>query len=243
MDLPIIDFHTHILPGMDDGSDSTATSIAMLKAIKCMGVSAVCGTSHYYRNENSIDTFVKRRAASYAELMREIGSVAAGGEELPRLIPASETAYFTGISEMEDAELLKLCIQGTGTLMLEMPFCEWTDFHVNETASLIYDHKLKVVLVHPERFCFCSGNKERLIQLSDMSAALQVNAGSLADIWRRKTAFELLEMTDSPLIGSDCHNMKKRRPNYEQGRKAVERRLGGAFLRRIDETAFRLSGL
>lgn len=236
MKSPITDIHTHVLPGMDDGSDSIQTSILMLKQMSDMGITTVCGTSHYYRQDNSIESFAARREESYKKLC------AAANDEpgLPKIIPASETAYFTGISEIESEEILKLCISGTKTLLLEMPFCEWSDFHINEIQSLIYDQGLKLVIVHPERFCFSKSNKERLKALAALPIALQVNAGSLTDILRRRQAFEILELTDTPLIGSDCHNMDKRRPNYEAGRKAVCRRLGESFAEHIEDNAYML---
>ena len=62
----MIDLHTHILPGMDDGSPDEACSVEMLRRQKAQGVQAVCGTSHYYRRQNSIDAFCERRAAAVA---------------------------------------------------------------------------------------------------------------------------------------------------------------------------------
>ena len=50
----LIELHAHILPQMDDGSESVEMSLAMLQALAEMGVGTVCATSHYYARENSI---------------------------------------------------------------------------------------------------------------------------------------------------------------------------------------------
>ena len=55
----MIDFHTHILPGMDDGSRSVAESIAMLRAQAEQGVTTVIATPHFYANDESVATFLE----------------------------------------------------------------------------------------------------------------------------------------------------------------------------------------
>lgn len=160
----IVDLHSHVLPGMDDGSPDAASSLAMLRKQADQGVEAVCGTSHYYAKENSIDAFCERRAAAMERL------TAAGTEGLPRVLPAAETAFFSGISGCPGLE--RLCIQGTRTLLLEMPFMEWSDYQLEEVAALVLDRGYQVVLVHPERFCAAGSNREKLRQLREASCPL-----------------------------------------------------------------------
>ena len=57
----LIELHAHILPQMDDGSESVEMSLAMLQALAGMGVGTVCATSHYYARENSITMYLARR--------------------------------------------------------------------------------------------------------------------------------------------------------------------------------------
>lgn len=116
----LIELHAHILPQMDDGSESVEMSLAMLQALAEMGVGAVCATSHYYARENSITMYLARRAAA----LNALHSAIPAGSSLPRILPAAEAAYFRG---MEEHHPERLCIENTRTLMLEMPFSEWTD--------------------------------------------------------------------------------------------------------------------
>ena len=55
---PIFDFHSHILPGMDDGSNSPGLSIEMLEELKKQTVDGVVFTPHYYLKENTVETFL-----------------------------------------------------------------------------------------------------------------------------------------------------------------------------------------
>lgn len=220
-----IDLHSHILPQLDDGSDSVEMSLAMLYQMAEQGVDVVCATSHYYAKHSSIPAFCERRA----EAMERLSAVLT--EDLPRVLPAAEVAYFP---RMEEQDLTPLCIQGTRTLMLEMPFADWTSLQLETVEALVLDCRYDVVLVHPERFCFSKSNRHKLEKLAELPIGLQVNAGSLLRWGTRRLALDLLQMAQYPLLGSDCHNLTSRPPNLKEGRKVVMQKLGEAFLKKID---------
>jgi len=220
-----IDLHSHILPQLDDGSDSVEMSLAMLYQMAEQGVDVVCATSHYYAKHSSIPAFCERRA----EALERLSAVLT--EDLPWVLPAAEVAYFP---RMEEQDLTPLCIQGTRTLMLEMPFADWTGLQLETVEALVLDCRYDVVLVHPERFCFSKSNKHKLEKLAELPIGLQVNAGSLLRWGTRRLALDLLQMAQYPLLGSDCHNLTSRPPNLKEGRKVVMQKLGEAFLKKID---------
>ena len=58
----LTDFHSHILPGIDDGSKRVSDSLAMLKILRSQGVERVIFTPHFYAHRNeSVNSFIKRR--------------------------------------------------------------------------------------------------------------------------------------------------------------------------------------
>ena len=228
----LVDLHSHILPGIDDGSPDVGTSAAMLRREAEQGVDVVCATSHYYAKYSSIPAFCERRA----EALERLSSVLTA--ELPRVLPAAEVAYFP---HMEEQDLMPLCIQGTRTLMLEMPFSDWTGLQLETVEALVLDCRYDVVLVHPERFCFSKSNRHKLEKLAELPIGLQVNAGSLLRWGTRRLALDLLQMAQYPLLGSDCHNLTSRPPNLKEGRKVIMQKLGEAFLTRMDQNAQRLT--
>ena len=201
------------------------TSLAMLRREAEQGVTVVCATSHYYAKHSSIPAFCERRA----EAMERLSSVLTA--ELPRVLPAAEVAYFP---HMEEQDLTPLCIQGTRTLMLEMPFADWTSLQAEAVEALVLDCGYQVVLVHPERFCFSKSNRHKLEKLAELPIGLQVNAGSLLRWGTRRLALDILQMAHMPLLGSDCHNLTSRPPNLKEGRKVVMQKLGEVFLKKID---------
>ena len=163
MQVKTIDLHSHVLPEFDDGSHSVEMSIAMLRREMEQSVDVVCATSHYYARQNSIPDFCARRA----EALERLSAVLT--DDLPRVLPAAEVAYF---SHMEEQDLEPLCIRGTRTLMLEMPFADWTDLQVEAVEALALDCGYQVVLVHPERFCFSGSNRSQLRRLAQLPIGL-----------------------------------------------------------------------
>lgn len=225
----IVDLHSHILPGIDDGSPDVETSLTMLHLQTEQGVGVVCATPHFYAEKNSIDRFCERRAAAFKQLE------AAGAAKMPRLLLGTEIAFFSGISRCPELE--RLCIQGTRTLLLELPFMEWSQFQMEEVAALTLDQGYRVILVHPERFCAVAVNRERLRQLSRLPLALQVNARTLMRWSTRRLGLELFRETSCPLLASDCHNLTSRPPNLAEARKVLQQKMGEDLLAQIDKNA------
>lgn len=65
----MIDFHTHILPGVDDGAENIETALAMLREEAVQGVNQVFATPHFYADEETPEAFLERRRASFEGLV------------------------------------------------------------------------------------------------------------------------------------------------------------------------------
>ena len=66
----MIDFHTHILPNVDDGSKGVEESTLMLTRLFEQGVNKVIATPHFYANDESVDEFLLRRNAAFEKRLR-----------------------------------------------------------------------------------------------------------------------------------------------------------------------------
>ena len=80
-----IDFHTHILPGMDDGAENESVSLQMLEMLKGQGIEIAVLTPHYYRDKNTVEEFLERRNASYNRLLQ-----AAENKDIPEIMTGAE---------------------------------------------------------------------------------------------------------------------------------------------------------
>ena len=232
----IIDIHSHILPNMDDGSQSAAMSLQMLKRLQEQGVKWVCATSHYYAHQERVEQFLQRRRQAVFDLGEALIEENVG---LPTIRLGAEVAYFPGISQCQ--ELDRLCVGGTRTLLLEFSYTQWTPQQVEDVASLSLDYGYQVILAHPERFSHMRSYWRDMERMMALPIALQINADSLLHWRSRKVALELLNSTQYPLLASDCHNLTSRPPRLEKARLVVRKKLGVDILTRIDETALRFT--
>ena len=227
MHVETIDFHSHILPGMDDGSPDTATSLEMLRMAASQGVGVQVLTPHYYPWKEEIDRFLTRRAESAARLTEALEP------GLPRLLIGAEVAFFPRMSELD---LRPLCIGGSRALLVELPFESWDSRVEEQLAALTLDRGYTVLLAHVERYLGYKNNPELLSRFARLPLRMQVNAEAFTRFGTRRKALDLLRKELVSLLGSDAHNLTSRRPNLEFGRRYVEKHLGAEALRYIDET-------
>ena len=232
----MLDFHTHILPGIDDGSRDIDMTEKMLRMEQSMGVSHIYATPHFYAHRRSIESFLERRGRA----LSKVRALPGYGDSLPAVTPGAEVYYFSGIGRA--GQLESLCMEGTDILLLELPFAQWHSELAKDVSDLISRRGLRIVLAHVERYE--AFQKERRVweRLLEMPLTIQLNCEDIIDagsIFRRnhrhKTCFELLSRHDNVIIGSDCHNLTDRKPNLADARGTIERRCGAERLAQIDE--------
>lgn len=225
----MIDFHSHFLPEMDDGSSSVRESIQMLKLSFDMGIDTMISTSHYYSNCENIDNFLGRRDAKLQKLKHSLESI----NGIPQIVMGAEVAFFSGMSDVKD--LRKLCIGSTNYMLLEMPFCEWSSLTTKELTRLINNLGIIPIIAHVERYFSHRQKKPNIEELLSLGVAIQTNAGALINASQKRSILKLLAAGKIHLLGSDCHNMIERRPNLDSAIKIIENELGASCIRSINQ--------
>ncbi len=225
--MSVIDFHSHILPGMDDGSRDVNTSLEMLSISQAQGVDQIIATSHFYAEKERVDSFLQRRQSAYEELM------AARIEPVPRIHLGAEVYFFTGISQAKATA--QLCIEGTNLMLLEMPFTTWSSSVIDEVQALIQKRGIRIIIAHLERYLHIPGNKPWIDRLLELPVIVQINAGSLLEWRTRGPLVKLFKKGTARLLGSDCHSVHRRPPDLADGRAVLEKKLGNGILQQIDQ--------
>ena len=228
----LIDFHSHILPGIDDGSRSTAQSLDMMKLELDQGIGRIVATPHFYADRISVDKFLSRRQQAYEKVM------AAMDEQAPGFYLGEEVYNFGGIGKAE--MLPKLCMGDTDTILLEMPFCQWTKDMLENVEQILDKQKLHIILAHIERYYDYQKKKDIWNAIFDLPITAQINAGSFLNWKKRGRCMKFLKEDWDVLLGSDCHNTETRVPNLAQGREVIAKKLGQARLDEIDELGERI---
>ncbi len=228
----MIDFHSHILPGVDDGSASVEESLKMLRASSRKGIEKIAAMPHFYAAEESPEEFLERRDASRRRLD------AALEEGMPEIHAGAEVCYYTGISRTK--ELQRLTIGGSGVLLLEMPFARWPGRTVDEVISLAEGTGLTVLLAHIDRYLPAQA-PEVWDTLEENGVLFQVNASFFLGGWgSRRRACRLLREGRVAVLGSDCHNTGSRPQNLDAAYGVIRKKFGRETVSEMTERADRL---
>lgn len=225
--LNISDFHSHILPGMDDGSRSVEESVALLELEAAQGIQRVVLSPHFYPHNETPDSFLRRRDEAEAKLRHAIE----GRTDLPLLTIGAEVAYYLGISESEDLPLL--AIQGTNCVLIEMPPAPWPKSVWRELRTIRDDRGLVPVIAHVDRYIRpmrTYGIPKRLVEDGML---VQANANFFLYRDTERLAMKLLKAGRIHVLGSDCHNLDMRRPNLQRAVEKIQQKLGREAIDRI----------
>lgn len=202
----MIDLHTHILPEIDDGSRSVLESVSLLEEERRQGVDTVFLTPHFYAEENDPVSFLRKRYRAWRKLEPYLSP------QLPAVRLGAEVQYFEGIHAVEDIRHLRLV--GTNYLLLEMPFSRWTDRMLADVITLGERYELCVILAHIERY-LAKQRPEIWKNLRANGVLMQSNVSFFTGKKTKKQALAMLERNEIHFLGSDCHNMGNRRPNWD----------------------------
>lgn len=221
----MLDFHTHILPGMDDGCKTVEESVNALKLMKEVGVKVVMLTPHYYSDRESIDTFLKRRNKSYKRLLDGMNRKA----DFPKLILGAEVSFSRYISDMDN--ISALCYEGTKYLLLELPFEKWDTLTYDQIQNLGVKHGVIPVIAHFDRY-MKYGNKFNDIYSFD--CPIQLSAAAFEKPLGRRKWLSCIKENIDIVLGSDCHNMSSRAPNIHIAEDIIKRKIGPNVTDRIN---------
>ena len=194
-----VDFHCHILPRADHGSDSVEQSLEQLALLKTAGVSRAVATPHFYPERISVEDFLRRRADCAEELANAMP------EDAPAVYLGAEVLFCPGMEEM--AGLQRLCIEGTNVLLLEMPLKTLTDSAFEAFERFVSQRDdLRIVLAHIDRY-----DRDDVADLMDQPVFAQINAHELGSRSMRKWLSEYIGAERVVALATDLHGADKKR--------------------------------
>lgn len=225
--MQMTDFHSHILPGIDDGCKNVEESIEVLKMMASQGIDRVAATPHFYAsNSETPDEFLVRRENAKKLLFERMESES----DLPEIFCGAEVKYFRGMSGVE--ELTKLTLEGTDLLLVEMPFHEWSSTEVKEVISLNEKLGVTPMLAHIERFLSYQ-KKDWLYELKQADVLIQMNAEYILGTFSGHKAMKLIKNRAVDFLGSDTHNTTDRKPNLGPALLKIEKKAGEEYIDRF----------
>ena len=225
----IVDFHSHILPGVDDGSKSVEETLAMLRMAAEQGIEHVVATPHFYAKYDTPERFLERRREAEEKLFIALKE----NSGLPKISIGAEVHYFRGIGNSE--AVLGLTIKGKKSILIEMPQVEWTESMYRD-LELLYTHSgLTPIIAHIDRYIKPFRAKKVLDRLADLPVLIQANAEFFLTRATANMALRMLKNDQIHLLGSDSHNMEDRSPNLGKALALIEKRVDPHVFFRIEQ--------
>jgi protein-tyrosine phosphatase len=214
----MIDLHSHILRGIDDGARSLEDSLEIARAAVLDGIVVIAGTPHV-RDDWPTDAGVMEYRV--AELTAELDQAG-----IPLQVRRGGEIAVDWLDRLSFDELRRFGLGGNPRyLLVETPYYGWPLALADRLFSL-RDSGITPVLAHPERSAEVQGDPERLSHLVQGGVLVQVTAASLdGRIGKgpQQTARRLIEMGLVHLLASDAHSASIR----EVGMSAAARAVGG----------------
>lgn len=204
-----IDFHSHILPNIDDGSDSVQTSYNMLKKMAEESVDVAFATPHFRFYIEDENVFIKKRTEAYEKLqsyMEKMGDTA----DLPEIRMGAEIRVRKTMPKFSRYE--ELSLEGTGMMLFELPYDKYSAYYGENIHNISHEYGYIPVIAHIERYLdiYSPGDFDELFSIPDV--VLQITTDFTES---RKTAHFVADIINEEfpvLFGSDCHNMTSRPP-------------------------------
>lgn len=224
MNYNLTDFHSHILPGVDDGPSTVEEAAAMLKSAYRQGVTAMIATPHYEAGRYELPVGIVRK--QFEVLKLAVKSLLPGME----LYLGSEIYFNQKVPELLRADRL-LTISGSSYVLVE--FSPEDDFsYLRRSMNDLILAGAVPVLAHAERYRCLTDSIRYTQELVDMGVCIQVNAGSvIGESGRRSMKYgkALMKRQLVHFIGSDCHGLKHRPPNMEKCFRYICRKYGADY--------------
>ncbi len=227
----MVDTHSHILPGIDDGARSVEQSLELCRIAAADGIRTIVTTPHVmeYKYPNTRETI---------EAAMSLLEKALSTEGLPlRVVKGAEVHVAADLVErLKGGELLTYADNGR-YMLLEFPFQQV----VSGTEEIVYRLRLAgitPVIAHPERIGFFMEDIERLHKLIRLGALASITGGSLLGQFGERSehaAWAMLERRMAHVIASDGHDSKHRRPELSEAAAALAERMGTQEARMMTE--------
>lgn len=231
----MIDFHTHILPNIDDGSRSIEETFNLIKEAKNVGFEAIISTSHYmekYYETNAperevwINAIYENLRAKNIDINLYLGNEIYLSENIIKLLEEGKAST----------------INDTSYVLFEMPL-NAEPMNLYDVIYEMMQYKLVPILAHPERYSFVQKEPELIYDLIEKGVLMQANFGSILGIYGEKTQIIIRKFLESNMIhflGTDVHRQNSIYPRVPEALEEITKIIGNEKMKELTEINPRL---
>jgi protein-tyrosine phosphatase len=191
----MIDIHSHLIPGVDDGSQSLEESLSLLKQAEQDGITELITTPHFMKNgefrtkvPELVQRFNELKQAYKGPIKLHLGNELYIHPDLPELLEKDEV----------------LTLAELDYILVEFPFQNYKD----EYDEILYELSLKyrIIIAHPERYRYVQDDPNFCLRWLNERYLLQANQNSLFKKETKKVLVSMIEHGFVSFVASDAHN-------------------------------------
>lgn len=214
----LIDLHSHVLPGIDDGAKDVSESLLMLSDSYGQGTEICAATPHcIIHKQEDLEAFIEKREKAFLKLK---AAMEESGKKYPEILLGGEVYLDNDLNAYTGLE--RVCYTNTNYLLLEFPISKMNP----AWAEWIYELNrkgIKILVAHVDRYpCW----EKMMEEFRDLDVKYQINAARFTKFSDRKLIRSLLEYRDDYIISSDMHNMCGRKCNMAQAYEKASKKFG-----------------
>ncbi|MEG1256972.1 CpsB/CapC family capsule biosynthesis tyrosine phosphatase [Clostridium sp.] len=229
--LPLTDFHSHIVYGVDDGAKDEAATLEMLKIAEKSGSNNIVATPHF---------FMGRFEVTYGDIRKKVEKINLMAKEngIAMKVYCGQEVYYTNriLESYKTGDIGT--INGSRYMLIELPMM---NFSMTEVMDNIYELQIKgivPIIAHPERYRRFIKEPQLINKLIKEGFLFQLNTGSLIGEFGKdvkKTAEIFVKHRIYSVIGSDGHRVKDRTADMKLGVLEIEK-LQPGYIEEINKT-------
>lgn len=224
----LIDIHSHILPGADDGSDSLETSMKMLKCAADDGISGIILTPHNKPGHQNMD-FSKMTST-----VEKLQKMMLKEDITVELYVGSELYYRSGLLEEIESDTA-VTMADSRYVLLEFNPLEDYDYIRNGIYSLLMGGYYPI-LAHAERYRNVCIKKYGIDDLIEMGCYIQVNAASImgkSGSKAKRFVKKILKQQQVHFVATDAHDLGKRAPCLSNCADFIRKKYGEDYSKKL----------
>ena len=219
----MIDIHSHILPGLDDGAKDMETAVEMARIAVEDGIEKMIATPHIFRGgaaPNGLDK-VNNTRESLQRALRE-------NDINLEVFQGAEVHVSHNLIEKIKSQRDILVLNHSAYMFVEFP-AEHVFSGAKELFFELMTESIVPIIAHPERNSVFRRNPKLLFELIQMGGLAQANSGSFTGLYGSRAQESVFTFLDADLIhfiATDCHSIRSSAPRLSETARLVEERAG-----------------
>ncbi|MHC1719608.1 MAG: tyrosine-protein phosphatase [Clostridiaceae bacterium] len=201
----MVDIHSHIIPGIDDGSEDMENTISMLETAERSDTEAIIATPHYFRGR------FETPFGKVVELVEDLRAEAAARGISIDIYPGQEVLLHRDVVELYRKGIVR-GLNNTRYILVETDMGSYSESYLDTLYELKVMGAVPII-AHPERYGYILEDVNRINPFIDEGCLFQINSSSITGVFGKtvqKTANILIEQGICHFIASDAHTNHKR---------------------------------